>query len=229
MNRFELTVIVPFYNEEKTLQTAVFNLLNENFASEILLIDDGSSDLSNEIAKELAKKFSEVRLVESQENIGKGHAVRLGINNASKKYIGVLDADLEYLPTDLKNLYIKISENELDIVCGSRFIGNYKRDNLYFRTYLANKFLSKLFSIIYKKKVTDVATCLKVFKKDIVDEIELESNGFEIEVELLAKILKRFNKYEEIPIKYFARSYEEGKKIKLIDGLRYLFIMFKFR
>ena len=229
MNRFELTVIVPFYNEENTLQTAVFNLLNENFASEILLIDDGSSDLSNEIARELAKKFSEVRLVESQENIGKGHAVRLGINNATKKYIGVLDADLEYLPTDLKNLYFKISENELDIVCGSRFIGNYKRDNLYFRTYLANKFLSKLFSIIYKKKVTDVATCLKVFKKDIVDQIELESNGFEIEVELLAKILIRFNKYEEIPIKYFARSYEEGKKIKLIDGLRYLFIMFKFR
>ena len=98
MNRFELTVIVPFYNEENTLQTAVFNLLNENFASEILLIDDGSSDLSNEIARELAKKFSEVRLVESQENIGKGHAVRLGINNATKKYIGVLDADLEYLP-----------------------------------------------------------------------------------------------------------------------------------
>ena len=126
MNRFELTVIVPFYNEENTLQTAVFNLLNENFASEILLIDDGSSDLSNEIARELAKKFSEVRLVESQENIGKGHAVRLGINNATKKYIGVLDADLEYLPTDLKNLYFKISENELDIVCGSRFIGNYK-------------------------------------------------------------------------------------------------------
>ena len=88
-----------------------------------------------------------------------------------------------------------------------------QRDNLYFRTYLANKFLSKLFSIIYKKKVTDVATCLKVFKKDIVDQIELESNGFEIEVELLAKILIRFNKYEEIPIKYFARSYEEGKKL----------------
>ena len=220
---------MPFFNEENTLEIAVTNLVNEDFASEIILVNDGSNDKSYEIASSLQNKHEFVKLIESKENKGKGHALKLGINVASKKYIGVLDADLEYSPNDLKNLFKEIDINNLDIVCGSRFIGDFKRDNIYVRTYLANKFLSMFFSIIHREKVTDIATCLKVFRKTLFDSIDLKANGFSIEVEILAKTLSKSDNFKEFPISYTARSYEEGKKIKLIDGFRYIYSILKFK
>ena len=228
MTNSDYTVIIPFFNEEKTLETAVTNLINENFASEIILVNDGSVDKSNEIALRLESKYKYIKLIESEHNKGKGHALNLGINESSKEYIGILDADLEYSPNDLKNLFEEIHENNIDIACGSRFIGDQKRKNLYIRTYLANKFLSILFSIIHRKKVTDIATCLKVFRKNILKSIELKENGFSIEVELLAKTLARSNKFIEIPINYSARSYEDGKKIKFTDGFKYIYAIVKY-
>lgn len=222
------SVIIPFFNEEKTLEIAVQNLLKEGFASEIILVNDGSYDKSLEIAKRLSVNYSFIKLVNSRVNKGKGHALKLGINKVTKKYIGVLDADLEYSPKDLKRLFFEINSNEGDIVCGSRFIGDFKRENIYLRTYFANKFLSKLFSTIHRKKVTDIATCLKIFRKDIFESIQLNEKGFAIEVELLAKTLSKSQKYTEIPISYSARSYEDGKKIKFIDGFRYIFATLKY-
>tara|TARA_Y100000768_G_C23845391_1_gene618253 strand:- start:6 stop:692 length:687 start_codon:yes stop_codon:yes gene_type:complete len=222
------SVIIPFFNEEKTLEIAVQNLLNEDFASEIILVNDGSDDKSSVIAKELSNNYSSIKLVNSKTNKGKGHALKLGINKATKKYIGVLDADLEYSPKDLKRLFFEINSTEGDVVCGSRFIGDFKRENIYLRTYFANRFLSKFFSIIHKKKVTDIATCLKVFRKDLFESIQLNENGFAIEVELLAKTLSKSQKYNEIPISYSARSYEDGKKIKFIDGFRYIITIIKY-
>lgn len=220
---------MPFFNEENTLEIAVTNLVNEDFASEIILVNDGSNDKSYEIASSLQNKHKFIKLIESKENKGKGHALKLGINVASKKFIGVLDADLEYSPNDLKNLFQEIDINNLDIVCGSRFIGDFKRDNIYVRTYLANKFLSMFFSIIHREKVTDIATCLKVFRKTLFDSIDLKANGFSIEVEILAKTLSKSDNFKEFPISYTARSYEEGKKIKLIDGFRYIYSILKFK
>ena len=220
---------MPFFNEENTLEIAVTNLVNEDFASEIILVNDGSNDKSYEIATSLQNKHEFIKLIESKENKGKGHALKLGMNEASKKYIGVLDADLEYSPNDLKNLFKEIDINHLDIVCGSRFIGDFKRDNIYVRTYLANKFLSMFFSIIHREKVTDIATCLKVFRKTLFDSIDLKANGFSIEVEILAKTLSKSDNFKEFPISYTARSYEEGKKIKLIDGFRYIYSILKFK
>jgi dolichol-phosphate mannosyltransferase len=228
MENLNYSVIMPFFNEEKTLETAVLNLLKEDFASEIILVNDGSYDNSYEIALKLINKYKNIKLVNSKINKGKGHALKVGISESTKKYIGILDADLEYSPNDLKRLFVEIEFNEGDIACGSRFIGDFKRENLYLRTYLANKFLSKLFSTIHRHKVTDIATCLKVFRKNIFESIELKEKGFSIEVELLAKTLAKSNKYTEIPINYSARSYEDGKKIKLIDGLRYIIAIFKF-
>ena len=219
---------MPFFNEENTLEMAVTNLVNEDFASEIILVNDGSNDKSYEIASSLQNKHKFIKLIESKENKGKGHALKLGINVASKKYIGVLDADLEYSPNDLKNLFKEIDINNLDIVCGSRFIGDFKRDNIYVRTYLANKFLSMFFSIIHREKVTDIATCLKVFRKTLFDSIDLKANGFSIEVEILAKTLSKSDNFKEFPISYTARSYEEGKKIKLIDGFRYIYSIIRY-
>ena len=192
------------------------------------MVNDGSNDKSYEIASRLQNKHEFVKLIESKENKGKGHALKLGINVASKKYIGVLDADLEYSPNDLKNLFKEIDINHLDIVCGSRFIGDFKRDNIYVRTYLANKFLSMFFSIIHREKVTDIATCLKVFRKTLFDSIDLKANGFSIEVEILAKTLSKSDNFKEFPISYTARSYEEGKKIKLIDGFRYIYSIIRY-
>tara|TARA_B100002051_G_scaffold18392_1_gene14639 strand:- start:166 stop:855 length:690 start_codon:yes stop_codon:yes gene_type:complete len=229
MTDSDYTVIMPFFNEENTLEIAVTNLVNEDFASEIILVNDGSNDKSYEIASSLQNKHKFIKLIESKENKGKGHALKLGINVASKKFIGVLDADLEYSPNDLKNLFQEIDINNLDIVCGSRFIGDFKRDNIYVRTYLANKFLSMFFSIIHREKVTDIATCLKVFRKTLFDSIDLKANGFSIEVEILAKTLSKSDNFKEFPISYTARSYEEGKKIKLIDGFRYIYSILKFK
>ena len=229
MTDSDYTVIMPFFNEENTLEMAVTNLVNEDFASEIILVNDGSNDKSYEIATSLQNKHEFIKLIESKENKGKGHALKLGINVASKKFIGVLDADLEYSPNDLKNLFQEIDINNLDIVCGSRFIGDFKRDNIYVRTYLANKFLSMFFSIIHREKVTDIATCLKVFRKTLFDSIDLKANGFSIEVEILAKTLSKSDNFKEFPISYTARSYEEGKKIKLIDGFRYIYSILKFK
>lgn len=228
MTDSDYTVIMPFFNEENTLEIAVTNLVNEDFASEIILVNDGSNDKSYEIASRLQNKHEFVKLIESKENKGKGHALKLGINVASKKFIGVLDADLEYSPNDLKNLFQEIDINNLDIVCGSRFIGDFKRDNIYVRTYLANKFLSMFFSIIHREKVTDIATCLKVFRKTLFDSIDLKANGFSIEVEILAKTLSKSDNFKEFPISYTARSYEEGKKIKLIDGFRYIYSIIRY-
>lgn len=228
MTDSDYTVIMPFFNEENTLEIAVTNLVNEDFASEIILVNDGSNDNSYEIASSLQNKYEFIKLIESKENKGKGHALKLGINVASKKFIGVLDADLEYSPNDLKNLFKEIDINNLDIVCGSRFIGDFKRDNIYVRTYLANKFLSMFFSIIHREKVTDIATCLKVFRKTLFDSIDLKANGFSIEVEILAKTLSKSNNFKEFPISYTARSYEEGKKIKLIDGFRYIYSIIRY-
>lgn len=228
MTDSDYTVIMPFFNEENTLEMAVTNLVNEDFASEIILVNDGSNDNSYEIASSLQNKYEFIKLIESKENKGKGHALKLGINVASKKFIGVLDADLEYSPNDLKNLFKEIDINNLDIVCGSRFIGDFKRDNIYVRTYLANKFLSMFFSIIHREKVTDIATCLKVFRKTLFDSIDLKANGFSIEVEILAKTLSKSNNFKEFPISYTARSYEEGKKIKLIDGFRYIYSIIRY-
>ena len=228
MTDSDYTVIMPFFNEENTLEIAVTNLVNEDFASEIILVNDGSNDKSYEIATSLQNKHEFIKLIESKENKGKGHALKLGINEASKKYIGVLDADLEYSPNDLKNLFQEIDINNLDIVCGSRFIGDFKRDNIYVRTYLANKFLSMFFSIIHREKVTDIATCLKVFRKTLFDSIDLKANGFSIEVEILAKTLSKSDNFKEFPISYTARSYEEGKKIKLIDGFRYIYSIIRY-
>lgn len=229
MNKIQHTVLMPFFNEEKTLEVALTNLISEDFADEIILINDGSIDSSSEIAEKLYKKYKNVNLINSQQNRGKGYALRLGINVANGEYIGVLDADLEYSPKDLKNLFEKIKKENLEIVCGSRFIGNSIRKNVYLRTYLANKILSNFFSKIYRSNVTDVATCLKVFKNQIIKDIKFESEGFSIEIELLAKTIKKTKKYHEYPIEYFARTYEEGKKIKFEDGIRYFIAILKYR
>ena len=226
---FLTTVIVPFYNEENLLEQAVLDLIKEDFNKEIILVNDGSLDNSKIIALGLEAKYENIVLLDSRENKGKGFAVQLGLQKANGDFVGIYDADQEYSPSDLKRLIDCVKNEDIDYACGSRFIGNIKRNNIYLRTYLANKFLSFLFSYIHKVKITDIATCLKVFKKDILAELNFEKNDFSIEVELIARVASKTKNYRELPISYSGRSYEEGKKIKFIDGFKYIFAIFKYK
>ena len=223
------SIIVPFYNEEATLEKSVFKLVNEKFNKEIILVNDGSTDKSKDIASNLEQKYDSIRLINFKENRGKGFAVKTGMQESSGDIVGIFDADLEYSTEDLNDLIEFIRKENTDFVCGSRFIGNKDRKNIYLRTFIANKLMSLLFSYVYKNKITDVATCLKVFKREIIENINIEKDDFSIEIELIAKAISQTSDFKEMPISYNGRSYADGKKIKFLDGFKYIFAIFKFK
>ena len=221
----KLTVIVPFYNEQDLLLKSVSRLNEQNIADNILLIDDSSSDNSYQIAESIQSQNPHIKLLKTKKNLGKGGAIKLGIENTESDYIIVHDADLEYDPKNIKTALdlAKEQNQEKIVILGSRFIGNIKRKNLYRRTFIANKFLSFLFSIFSGTNVSDVATFYKLISKNIYKNIEITKNGFEFEVEILSKSLKLADRYLEIPINYEGRSYKDGKKIKFSDGFKYIY------
>ena len=220
-----LTVIVPVFNEEKTVQESLSRLDSVDIVSKIIIVDDCSSDNSNILIQEFIQDKNKYLLLKTNNNSGKGKAIEKAQEYIDTDYVAIHDADLEYYPEDFYSMYKKIDKNNL--VLGSRFIGNLKRNNFYSRTLYANFFLSKLFSMIYKNRVTDVASCYKMIPTKYFKKIKIESSGFEFEIEVLAKYLKISNKISEVPIKYSGRSYAEGKKIKTIDGFKYIYWMFK--
>lgn len=229
INKNKISVIVPFFNEEKTLNEAIKALLKEGFADEIILVNDGSTDNSYKTANNLISKNKTIKLVNLKKNSGKGNAIKEGLKNCKYPFIGIYDADLEYNANDLKNMFSILVKEKFDFILGSRFLGIAERKNLYIRTYLANRFLSILFSIVFQKKITDIATCYKLFKKELIEKINLNEVDFSIEVEILAKLINLSKNYIEVPISYKARSYEEGKKIKFKDGFKYIVAIFKYR
>ena len=220
-----LTVIVPVFNEEETVQESLSRLDSVDIISRVIIVDDCSTDNSNTLIKEFIQDKNKYLLLKTNHNSGKGKAIEIAQDYIETDYLAIHDADLEYFPEDLYSMYEKIENNNL--VLGSRFIGNLIRNNLYTRTLFANYLLSKLFSFIYRNKVTDVASCYKMIPTDFFKKIKIESSGFEFEIEVLAKYLNDNDKISEVPIQYNGRSYAEGKKIKSIDGLKYIYWMFK--
>ena len=224
-----LSVIVPFFNEENTLEQSVRRLLEVTIFEKIYLVDDCSTDNSPNIAKNLASIHPSIVLHSTSINSGKGGALASLVGKITSSHVVIHDADLEYFPEDLTELN-KISEiNPNSLIIGSRFIGNQKRTNLYKRTFVANKFLSKIFSILYNVEISDIATCYKLMPSNFFNKVKLVEKGFSIEIELVAKFLKYNKSIFEVPIKYSGRSYEEGKKIKPIDGIRYIVSSIKYR
>tara|TARA_B100001175_G_scaffold294096_1_gene281086 strand:- start:445 stop:1128 length:684 start_codon:yes stop_codon:yes gene_type:complete len=224
-----LSVIVPFFNEDNTLELSVKRLLEVSIFEKIYLVDDCSTDNSPNIAKNLASIHTSIVLSSTSTNSGKGGALSSLVGKITSSHVVIHDADLEYFPEDLVELN-KISEiNPNSLIIGSRFIGNQKRTNLYKRTFFANKFLSKIFSILYNVEITDIATCYKLMPSNFFNKVKLAEKGFSIEIELVAKFLKYNKSIFEVPIKYSARSYEEGKKIKPIDGIRYIVSSIKYK
>ena len=224
-----LTVLIPFFNEENFLRKSIDRVIASEIADQIILIDDCSSDDSLNIAKEIARDFQFVTLLQTKKNLGKGHALDLAMGSIKTSHAIVHDADLEYFPDDIKELINKAKLSPNSLILGSRFNGNLKRENLYKRTYLANKLMSLLFSIIHFYKISDVATCYKLLPVTFLKSIDLKENGFAIEVELIAKFLKFNKSIIEVPIRYSGRSYKDGKKIKTSDGFIYIFKTFKYR
>ena len=222
----DLSVIIPVYNEVKTIEEVVSRVQATGFAKEIILVDDGSTDGSTEILKKYQGQDG-IQVILCDENRGKGAAVREGIRAANSTYAIIQDADFEYDPNDYAKLYPVIDSGQADVVYGSRFMES--TEYFYFRSLAANKLLTFLTNVLYHTSLTDMETCYKLFKVADVREIPLHSRRFELEPELTTKLLKRGYKIKEVPISYNGRSYDEGKKIKPRDGFIALWTLFKYR
>lgn len=226
---YSLTVIIPFYNEQDYLEKSFKRLYLSNVADQIYLVDDASTDSSKEIALKIEKAYENVKYFSNKSNKGKGSALTLVKDYIKTSHVVIHDADLEYDPNDLLKLKKISIMNNNSLILGSRFTGNLERNNLYKSTFFANKFLSRLFSIVYFYKITDIATCYKMFPTEFFKNVNFKEKGFSIEIEILAKYLKYNKSVFESSINYSGRSYNEGKKIHIKDGFLYTINIFKYR
>ena len=228
----KITVLIPCYNEAKTIEKVLINVkknLDEiNYSYEIIIINDFSSDNTENILKKL-KVNENLKIINHDKNMGKGAAVRSGISESKGELIIIQDADLEYNPRDYKKLLLPFEETDADVVYGSRFIGggNYVRIHFFWH-FLANKILTFICNFFTNLNLTDMETGYKVFKKNILLSLDLKENSFGIEPELTIKLSKKNAKFFEVPISYNGRSYAEGKKITIKDAFRALFCIFRY-
>lgn len=229
-----LSVIIPFLDEENTLQELVRAVADVPIHKEIILVNDGSRDHSGEIAKELIGDLSDrwnlVKLVENKTRLGKGAAVRLGFQHATGDLVLIQDADLEYDPAEYPKLIQPIIEDDADVVYGSRFTGTQPRSSGYFWSYVGNRIITLTSNIFTNLNLTDIETCFKVFRSDVIEKIgpDLKSNGFAIEPEITARVARHNFRVCEVPISYTPRRYDEGKKIGIQDGFEALFAIFRY-
>lgn len=221
----KLSAIIPCFNEKDTILLILDKVLELNLDKEIVIVDDFSNDGTREILKNLNR--DEVKVVYHEKNKGKGAAIRTGLQYATGDVVIIQDADLEYDPNDYYELVKPIEQGKVNVVFGSRFLG--RHTGLYFWNALGNKFLTFLTNFLFNCWISDMETCYKVMKTDIMRSLNLRSNGFGIEPEITAKILKKREKIYEVPVSYMGRTYEEGKKINWKDGIRAIFTLIKFR
>jgi glycosyltransferase involved in cell wall biosynthesis len=227
---FLLSVVIPVYNERAWVAELVRRVQAVPIPKEIILIDDCSMDGTREILLSLQDERDNVRVVLQPRNQGKGAALRAGFAHATGDVVVVQDADLEYDPAEYPRLLQPILENRADVVFGSRFIGDGHRV-LYFWHSVANRILTMLSNMFTNLNLTDMETCYKVFRREILDDLRFKSNRFGFEPEFTAKVAKRrVPKWRvfEVPISYSGRTYEEGKKIGLKDAFSALYCIFRY-
>ncbi len=223
----KLSVIIPVYNEEKT----ILSILNKVQAldiikKEIIIVNDGSNDNTKNILEKIKNK--NVKIFHHIKNQGKGAAIRTGITKTTGDIIIIQDADLEYDPTDYGKLLSPMINKGASVVYGTRMLSLSKKD-MQTMHYFGNRFLTFITNVLYGSKISDMETCYKVFKSEVIKNINLRATGFDFEPEITAKLLKKEYKIYEVPIKFKPRSFTEGKKITWFDGLKAVYYLIKYR
>ena len=224
----KLSVVMPVYNEQPTLRTVVERVLSVGLEIELICVDDGSTDGSRQILSDLEKEHPEMRVLLQPRNMGKGAALRRGIQDATGDYVIIQDADLEYDPSDYRSLLEPMENGQADVVYGSRFVGARPHRVLYFWHSVGNWVLTLISNMITNLNMTDMETCYKVFRREVIQAIPLEEDRFGFEPEVTIKIAKRQLRVYEVGISYWGRTYAEGKKIGWKDGLRALWCLAKY-
>jgi glycosyltransferase involved in cell wall biosynthesis len=220
-----LSVVMPVYNERTTIDEIVRRVLAVPLRIELIVVDDGSTDGSSDLLRDLQKELG-FKLVQ-QKNAGKGAALRRGFTEVTGDLVVIQDADLEYSPEEFPQLIDLIRQDKADVVYGSRFLGRHRA--FMFAHYVGNKFVTLVTNILYNTMLTDMETCYKAMRVEVLRSMTLKSNGFGIEPELTAKIFKRGYRVYEIPITYAGRGYEHGKKITWRAGFNALWVLVKYR
>ena len=225
-----LSIIIPCYNEKNTIKNIIEKVINVKPSNkQIIVVDDYSNDGSIEEIKKIVKLYPDLHVIFHNQNFGKGKAIRSGLDAVKNEVVIIQDADLEYDPSEYLNLMLPFIDAQADVVYGSRFLGNQKYTRIhFFWHYLANKTLTFISNIFTNLNMTDMETGFKAFKSSVVKSVNLEENSFGIEPEMTIKLSYKRFKFYEVPISYNGRSYEEGKKIRLIDAFIALYCIFKY-
>lgn len=223
----KLSIIIPVFNEHKSIKELIKRVQATKLANEIVIVDDCSCDGTRDILAELDGKNG-IRMILHDKNRGKGAAVRTGLEAARGDIILIQDADLEYDPRDYPVLLKPIQEGIADVVYGSRFLGGPRRATMFWHM-IANKLLTFATNILFNTILTDMETGYKVFRREVTEGMHLRANRFDFEPEFTAKILKRHYRIFEVPISFNPRDYSEGKKIKLKDAFAAIWTLFKYR
>ena len=223
-----VSVVMPVYNEVATIKEIVSRVQAVTLEKDIIIVDDGSADGTRELLEEISQSYDNLRVIYHDRNQGKGAALRTGFAAVTGDIVIIQDADLEYDPKEYPVLLEPILDGRADIVYGSRFLGGPHRV-LFFWHYMGNKFLTLLSNMLTNLNLTDMETCYKVFKKEVLDNMKLKSNRFGFEPEFTAKVAKKGFRIYETPISYSGRTYDEGKKIDWKDGVKAIFCILWFR
>lgn len=227
--KLSLAVVIPCYNEVSTVKVLVNRVLAMDVVDEIVIVDDGSTDGTVEILQEIeAEEHGIIKIVYHQRNQGKGAALVTGFGHVSCDVIIIQDADLEYDPREYPQLLQPIQEGRAEVVYGSRFLGG-PRKAMNFWNMVANKGLTLLANILYNAILSDIETCYKCFRREIIANMQIHGRGFEFEPEFTAKVLKKGIRIVEVPISYYGREYDEGKKIKWTDAPIAAWTLLKYR
>jgi len=224
----KVSVVIPVYNEVGTIEEIISRIHAVPLEKEIVIVDDGSTDGTREQLKKINQDKENMKILYHNRNQGKGAALRTGFEAVTGDIIIVQDADLEYSPREYPVLLEPILDGRADVVYGSRFLGGPHRASFFWH-YVGNKLLTFLSNLLNNLSLTDVWTCYKVFKKQVLKDITLRSNRFGFEPEFTAKVAKKKFRIYEVPVSYSGRDYSEGKKITWKDGIKAIFTMFRFR
>lgn len=225
----KISILIPVYNEIQTLREILKKIEETNFCGlekEIILIDDYSTDGSREILREYEEKY---KVLYHDKNMGKGAAIRTGFEHITGDITVIQDADLEYDPSEFHYLIQLILDDKADVVYGSRLCGGKPSRSFMFTHFVGNKILTLITNILYNTTLTDMETCYKTFKTEVIKNIKLKSNRFDFDPEITAKVLKQKVRIYELPISYYGREYDDGKKITWIDGIHAIWALVKYR